>query len=39
VTVDDSGAATVTTVLGQSRTVTPYDYTPQPTEAYSPPPF
>jgi len=26
VTVDDSGAVTVTTVLGQSRTVTPYDY-------------
>ena len=28
VTVDDSGAVTVTTVLGQSRTVTPYDYSP-----------
>jgi hypothetical protein len=26
VTVDDSGAVIVTTVLGQSRTVTPYDY-------------
>jgi len=26
VTVDHSGAVTVTTVLGQSRTVTPYDY-------------
>jgi len=28
VTVDDSGAVTVTTVLGQTRTVTPYDYSP-----------
>ena len=26
VTLDDDGVATVTTVLGQSRTVTPYDY-------------
>ena len=28
VTVDNSGAVTVTTTLGQTRTITPYDYTP-----------
>jgi hypothetical protein len=26
VTIDDTGAVTWTSVLGQSRTVTPYDY-------------
>jgi hypothetical protein len=38
VTVDDSGAVTWTSVLGQSRTVTPYDYSghlegPEPAQA------
>lgn len=28
VTVDHSGAVTVTTILGQTRTLTPYDYSP-----------
>jgi len=28
VSIDDSGTVTMTTVLGQTRTVTPYDYSP-----------
>ena len=45
VTVDHSGAVTVTTLLGQTRTMTPYDYSPhldpapEPTEDREPPPF
>jgi hypothetical protein len=33
VTVDDTGTVTWTTVLGQSRTVTPYDYRTEPPPA------
>jgi hypothetical protein len=51
VTVDDTGTVTWTTVLGQSRTVTPYDYRTEPSptdpgeiagetaETDDPPPF
>src|SRR4051794_36932251 len=48
VTVDHNGAVTITTVLGQTRTLTPYDYSahldpPPPTsetsKAAEPPPF
>jgi len=45
VTVDDSGAVTVTTVLGQTRTTHPYDYSPhldtgsETAEEPQPPPF
>jgi hypothetical protein len=39
VTVANSGAVTVTTVLGQTRTLTPYDYSPHLHPAPEPPPF
>ena len=43
-TIGDDGTLSATTVLGQSRTVTPYDYLatrdePTPTEDGEPPPF
>ncbi len=39
VTVDDSGTVTWTSVLGQSRTVTSYDYRLEPPPENDPPPF
>jgi hypothetical protein len=39
VTVDDTGTVTWTTVLGQTRTVTPYDYRTDDAREDDPPPY